>query len=1149
MTDEKPLAIKKLKINPRVTEDVMYCIIHSVKNTSDKQVRPLTEQSFNTIKKCQTVRQSQAEAHSRMNDICGQIPDEYHADTHGQHRWCYQAFTKISRLVVKRSLETNDDDTKVEGRDRRSRKCSSVASTSSGATSHALFPNDQCIFCGKGRRKSRGEMEGLVKCVTESSESTIKKCAKEKNDFELIGKIEGVDLRAREAHYHESCRSNYIRNKDTHTTEVSSENAQKKSAHDTAFRHLCKYIETNVILGCSVVRMSMLKDIYLQYMEENFPTVYNPDYRNQNLKKKLFSEFRDKLEFWRPNYRSELVYSSALKTGEAIEIAFEAASSESRILEDAATILRRTIQHAHHTSPQMPWPPSADFLKSNSITPPQCLKDFLIRIVSGQSSSHCTEKTLRLSNSFAEDISTAATHGKWKLQKHLLLAETMHSFGSSELVTILNRYGHCQSYSSVLELETALANQVQLQDDLLPSNIIPECNKVCNICWDNFDVLEETPSGSGTTHTTHGIIVQEVADNADITPINVSIPKSRERSLKYSPSELPPCFAKKKAEPAITASPDTAQIVFDTNALTGEMAWVICRALYNKSFTVPEWSGWISNTSPMDRDNHKQSIVGYMAPILHPITEYSTVQHCLLTSLEVSKKMIQQFTFVTMDLAAAKIAYDIQWQNPEFFSKMIINLGAFHIMCSYMGSLGKMMTGSGFEDILIEAGLCASGSIDKVMSGKHYNRAMRVHQRMNDAIERLLLDAFIDNVLKLSNDSMPTYPEFVDLAASPSQENLMKVVENEECSLFITKLCQFKSEVRAGKLGHTAKFWLMYSDCVMILLRFQRSVKENNFALYIESIRELCSLLFSADHLHYARYLPVFLLQLENLSLTHPGAEELLTDNGFSVSRSNVPACRNAIDLTIEQTINRSAKTRGGIIGFTRNPSAYYRWCLTRHKRASYVEATLDRADMTSDSTDTHKSNRKSEIRRSDKDVSNLVHTFSQFLNPFKIPEHNNNVLLCLSSGKPASGVVTNDLLKYVEVGKKAVQDFVKNRLVEKTIKFHDTLKKQNLRTFKTMATVTILTTTQKKTIQVKAERNLLGRLLMLSQKNNISLEKLFKYPLVQYPGRCLLQMEDWLKPISLSLCIIWSPKSVHLIILPLKTQRTSLMAMPIFRR
>jgi len=54
-------------------------------------------------------------------------------------------------------------------------------------------------------------------------------------------------------------------------------------------------------------------------------------------------------------------------------------------------------------------------------------------------------------------------------------------------------------------------------------------------------------------------------------------------------------------------------------------------------------------------------------------------------------------------------------------------------MCSYMGAIGKMMSGSGLVEIIIEAGVCASGSIAKVITGKHYNRALRVHQLMLEA--------------------------------------------------------------------------------------------------------------------------------------------------------------------------------------------------------------------------------------------------------------------------------------------------------------------------------------------------------------------------------------------------------------------------------
>ena len=110
-------------------------------------------------------------------------------------------------------------------------------------------------------------------------------------------------------------------------------------------------------------------------------------------------------------------------------------------------------------------------------------------------------------------------------------------------------------------------------------------------------------------------------------------------------------------------------------------------------------------------------------------------------------------------------------------------------------------------------------------------------------------------------------------------------------------------------------------------MNFQKAVKENNLDLYIYSIRKLCNLIFSADRLNYARYLSVYYMLLSNIPKTHPGAENLLRDCGFSVARSSVTACRNAMDITIEQTINRAAKTKHGLIGKSRNSSAYYRWC------------------------------------------------------------------------------------------------------------------------------------------------------------------------------------------------------------------------------
>jgi len=100
-------------------------------------------------------------------------------------------------------------------------------------------------------------------------------------------------------------------------------------------------------------------------------------------------------------------------------------------------------------------------------------------------------------------------------------------------------------------------------------------------------------------------------------------------------------------------------------------------------------------------------------------------------------------------------------------------------MCSYMGAIRKMMCGSGFEDIVAEAGLCASGSIDQVMTGRHYNRALRIHQCMLDCLERLLLRSFQETLpAQTVTDSLHAA---ACLANQPTAVNLCMTSDGDSC--------------------------------------------------------------------------------------------------------------------------------------------------------------------------------------------------------------------------------------------------------------------------------------------------------------------------------------------------------------------------------
>ncbi|GFR81328.1 hypothetical protein ElyMa_005922200 [Elysia marginata] len=175
------------------------------------------------------------------------------------------------------------------------------------------------------------------------------------------------------------------------------------------------------------------------------------------------------------------------------------------------------------------------------------------------------------------------------------------------------------------------------------------------------------------------------------------------------------------------------------------------------------------------------------------------------------------------------------------------------------------------------------------------------------------------------------------------------------------------------------------------------------------------------NHHNYANYLSIYFVSLANLSHSHPGAEEMLMDNGFSVPRSNTPAGRIAVDMTIEQTINKHAKTKGGIVGFSRSLPSYYRWSVTRHSRDEYVSATQKMINKRSADTDSHKELSTAEKRESETRTQNTILTFSAFINSFEVEEG----LVSLALGRKVQEDVADDLLSVERKGKELFESFV----------------------------------------------------------------------------------------------------------------------------
>ena len=68
---------------------------------------------------------------------------------------------------------------------------------------------------------------------------------------------------------------------------------------------------------------------------------------------------------------------------------------------------------------------------------------------------------------------------------------------------------------------------------------------------------------------------------------------------------------------------------------------------------------------------------------------------------------------------------------------IVTRLGDFHLLMSFLGSIGKMMESSGIEDVL--ESVYGSNTVKHILSGKAISRALRGHFLLQSALTIYLL--------------------------------------------------------------------------------------------------------------------------------------------------------------------------------------------------------------------------------------------------------------------------------------------------------------------------------------------------------------------------------------------------------------------------
>ena len=146
----------------------------------------------------------------------------------------------------------------------------------------------------------------------------------------------------------------------------------------------------------------------------------------------------------------------------------------------------------------------------------------------------------------------------------------------------------------------------------------------------------------------------------------------------------------------------------------------------------------------------------------------------------------------------------------------------------------------------------------------------------------------------------------------------------------------------------------------------------------------------------------------------------------------------------------------------------------------------------------THKELRPSQMKTSESNTKKVVGAICGFTNPFEV--ENRDELYCLSSGIPANSTVSDNLPQATDLGKKAMEQFIKERLVDRTKKFHDPVTRIKLQTFASTEKRQQVRTSQNKIIEVRAERDIFAQLVLLLLQHDIDLELTMSYQLGLVP-------------------------------------------------
>ena len=177
-------------------------------------------------------------------------------------------------------------------------------------------------------------------------------------------------------------------------------------------------------------------------------------------------------------------------------------------------------------------------------------------------------------------------------------------------------------------------------------------------------------------------------------------------------------------------------------------------------------------------------------------------------------------------------------------------MGGLHIEMATMSMIGDWLEGGGWSDLIANAQVFTSGTSKALLSAFHVKKSRYAHQVSVATLHLLLKQAFEKHQININEITFETW---VDSARKKS--------------------VQFEY------------FFVVY-ELELLLLTFVKSIRVADFEMFCDAVEQIIPWMFALDHVHYSRWLPVFLQDLRELPTRHPHVYKEFCNGKFTVQKT-----------------------------------------------------------------------------------------------------------------------------------------------------------------------------------------------------------------------------------------------------------------------